>query len=166
MGTDKALLPFRGRTLIECVAQNVATAAGSVKIVGPAARYSFLNLPVIEDRLPGCGPLSGIETALADSPAAYTLITACDMPSLNPQFLDWVLREAEISRADVTWIENEPLCAVYGTSAHSAAAQALSAGRYKVALAFASLNIRCLTPTDTTPLANANTPPEWEALRD
>ena len=166
MGLDKALLPFRGRTLVECVAQNVATAAGSVKLVGAISKYGFLQIPIIEDRVPHCGPLSGIEAALADSTAELTLITACDMPSLNPDFLQWMLREAENSAASVTWVENEPLCAVYRPSAHAAAALALSQGKYKVSLAFASLNIRCLTPTDSSPLANANTPQDWESLRD
>ena len=166
MGQDKALLPFRGRTLIECVAQNVAAAAGSVTLVGAISKYQFLNLPVIEDRVPGCGPLSGIEAALADSNASLTLITACDMPSLNPDFLEWILREAENSGADVTCVEKEPLCAVYRSTALPAATRAIAEGKYKVSLAFASLNTRCLTPTDTTPLANANTPQEWEILRD
>jgi molybdopterin-guanine dinucleotide biosynthesis protein A len=166
MGRDKALLPFRGRTLVECVAQNVLAAAGSVKLVGDPSKYGFLGLPVIEDRTPDCGPLSGIEAALADSTAALTLITACDMPSLNPDFLDWILREAANSTADVTWVENEPLCGAYRPSAHTAAAAALSNGRYKVLSAFANLNVRCLTPTDTSPLANANTPEEWASFGD
>ncbi|MBL8173850.1 MAG: molybdenum cofactor guanylyltransferase [Bryobacterales bacterium] len=166
MGRDKALLPFRGRTLAECVARNVATAAGSVRLVGDPSKYGFLGFPVIEDRVPGCGPLSGIEAALADSTAEQTLIVACDMPSLNPRFLDWILSEAEKSTADVTWVENEPLCAVYRKSARAAAAAALAAGRYKVSLAFASLNVKCLTATDNSPLANANTPEDWASLGD
>lgn len=166
MGQDKALLPFRGRTLVECVAQNVAAAAGSVKLVGAAGKYASLGLPVIEDRIPGCGPLSGIEAALADSPATFTLVTACDMPSLNPDFLDWMLREAEKTGADVTMVRNEPLCAVYRPTAHAAAARALAEEKYKVGLAFASLNIRWLPLEDLSPLANANTPRDWALLRD
>lgn len=166
MGRDKALLPFRGRTLVECVAQNVAAAAGSVKLVGDKSKYAFLGLPVIEDRLPGCGPLSGIEAALADSSAALTLITACDMPSLNPDFLGWILAEAENSTAEVTWVKDEPLCGVYRPAARASATTALEQGRYKVSLAFATLNVRCLTPTDTSPLANTNTPEEWASFGD
>lgn len=166
MGRDKALLPFRGRTLVECVAQNVATVTGAVKLVGSKGKYGSLGLPVIEDRVPGCGPLSGIEAALADSTAALTLIVACDMPSLNPDFLAWILNEAEQSDAAVTWVKDEPLCAVYRPAARAAATAALAEGRYKVALAFASLNVKCLTATDLSPLANTNTPEEWACFGD
>jgi molybdopterin-guanine dinucleotide biosynthesis protein A len=61
MGQDKALLPFRGRTLVECVAQNVKTAAGSATLVGPAGKYSHLGLDVIEDRYQACGPSEGLK---------------------------------------------------------------------------------------------------------
>lgn len=166
MGRDKALLPFRGRTLVECVAQNVAIATGSVKLVGDKGKYGSLGLPVLEDRMPGCGPLSGIEAALADSAAELTLVVACDMPSLNPDFLHWILEEAEKTAAAVTWVRNEPLCAVYRPAAHAAATEALIQGKYKVQFAFASLNVRCLTPTDTSPLTNTNTPEEWASFGD
>ena len=60
MGRNKALLPYRGRTLVEHVAEIVETAAGSVSVVGDAETYGHLGYPVIEDVIPGCGPLSGI----------------------------------------------------------------------------------------------------------
>ena len=64
MGQDKALLPYRGTTLVEHVAKTVREAAGSVALIGDPARLGQLGLPVFPDELPSCGPASGIYTAL------------------------------------------------------------------------------------------------------
>ena len=58
MGTAKALLPFRGRTLIGYVAGEVSMAAGNVTIVGRPELYAGLGLAAIADELPGFGPLA------------------------------------------------------------------------------------------------------------
>jgi molybdopterin-guanine dinucleotide biosynthesis protein A len=78
MGRDKARLPFHGTTLVEHVASTVADAAGSVTLVGAPERYASLGFPMLVDSRTGAGPLAGIHTALASSPAAWNLIVACD----------------------------------------------------------------------------------------
>ena len=64
MGRDKALLPWRGSTLIQFVAGQVLNAAGSVTLIGNPDGLAGLGYPVIGDLHPGCGPLGGLETAL------------------------------------------------------------------------------------------------------
>ncbi|MCC6389844.1 MAG: molybdenum cofactor guanylyltransferase [Bryobacterales bacterium] len=167
MGKDKALLPFRGRTLVEWVAQQVKTAAGSVTLVGSAARYGFLGLPVIEDQHAGCGPLSGIEAALAHSGAEWNLVVACDMPNLTAPFLSWILKEAVAGQEDIVMPVGaggrEPLCAVYRRTCLPAAQDALVREQYKVSEAFRSMRIKLLLVSEQTALVNANTPLDWEA---
>jgi len=167
MGKDKALLPFRGTTLVEWVAQQVHTAARSVTLVGSAARYGFLGLPVIEDQHAGCGPLSGIEAALAHSTAEWNLVVACDMPNLTAPFLSWILKEAVAGHEDIVMPVGangrEPLCAVYRRTCLPAAQDALARKQYKVSEAFRSMRIKLLPVSEQTALANANTPLDWEA---
>ena len=79
MGRDKALLPFKGRTLVECVAAEVHAVTHAVTVVGNISRHSYLSYPVIEDVFPGRGPLSGIHAALTASRAEWNLIVACDI---------------------------------------------------------------------------------------
>ena len=61
MGRDKALLPYRGKTLVEHVAETVSEAlpesSRPVAIIGDPGRYGNLGYPVHPDSVPGCGPL-------------------------------------------------------------------------------------------------------------
>ena len=82
-GPDKALLPYRGTTLVEHVARNCARSAGSVTLIGDPVRLAHLGLPVIADNFPGCGPASGIYTALSITSTDWNLIVACDMPAIS-----------------------------------------------------------------------------------
>jgi len=64
MGRDKAWAESDGRALALRVADKVARVCGTVSLVGNPALYGDLGLPVISDRLPGEGPLAGIDTVL------------------------------------------------------------------------------------------------------
>src|SRR5690349_1942483 len=87
MGCNKALLPFRGRTLVEHIASEVSTVTHTVALIGDRALYIILGYPVIEDVFPGRGPLSGIHAALRASGAEWSLVVACDMPEMTAGFL-------------------------------------------------------------------------------
>jgi len=164
MGRDKALLPYRGQTLVEWTAEVVREAAGSVTIVGSAEKYGLLGLPLIEDRTPGCGPLSGLDAVLAQSGAEWNLVVACDMPNLRSPFLRWLLEEAEHASADVTMPAGEPLCAVYRHTCREPIERALAEGRWKLARAIEPLRVKIVTAADTECLANANTPEDWAKI--
>jgi molybdopterin-guanine dinucleotide biosynthesis protein A len=169
MGSDKALLPFRGTTLLEHMARLVREAAGNVAVVGPASRYGHLGLRIVEDRKPGCGPLAGIHAALLDSPAEWTLVVACDLPNLRADLLSWILAHTANCDADVLWTtldgeRPEPLCGAYRQSAGAVAAAALESGNLKITNAFAPLRIEMLHVTDAHQLANVNTPEQWREV--
>ncbi len=83
MGENKAFLRYRGRPLIEHIAEPlwapraVAPSLASRRFTGCwASRWSRTVFP---DR----GPLAGIETALATTQMDWNLIAACDMPALD-----------------------------------------------------------------------------------
>ncbi len=166
MGRDKALLPYRGATLIQHIAAQVRLAAGSVVLVGPPERYEHLGMPVIGDRLPGLGPLSGIQAALASSEARWNLIVACDMPALDAGFLASLLDAAERSNAPCLLPVSdsglpEPLCAVYRNDCLETIGRALAAGVRKVTDALAGLPPVLYRTGDPARFQNANTPEDW-----
>ncbi|MDX2179869.1 MAG: molybdenum cofactor guanylyltransferase [Bryobacteraceae bacterium] len=160
MGRDKALLDFGGRPLALDLAARIAGALGTrAKLVGSPDRYGHLGLPVVADLRADCGPLAGIEAALADSDFERNLILACDMPTLSVEIIarlaavpgDCVVAETPDGRM-------HPLCAVWPKKLLPLVQDALDRDLRRVLDALREIDIVRL-PIDR--LVNANTPEEW-----
>jgi molybdenum cofactor guanylyltransferase len=136
MGRDKALLAVEGRTLLEIALDKLRILGGpAARIV--AARSDFSSYaPVIPDLHSGCGPLGGIEAALAVTTRPFNVFLPVDTPLLPARFLAWMLQRAQITGALLTvprvngW--PQPLCAVYHRDLLAPITTALLAGNYKV----------------------------------
>jgi molybdenum cofactor guanylyltransferase len=171
MGRDKALLPYRGTTLVEHLARAVQEAAGNVALIGEPARYSSLGYPVYPDKFPGCGPLGGVYTALSVSAADWNLIVACDMPGISADVLRGLLRSAGESAKSCVVVatgpigEPEPLCAVYHRSCLPVLARAIQEKRFKMKDLVRELDSKA-RPVDASALANVNTPAEWAEFEE
>lgn len=165
MGADKALLPFRGATLIESVAAAVRDAAGSVTIVGSPEKYQGLGLRVLADLRPGLGPLGGMETALSDAREDWALVAACDLPGVTAGFFKDLLNAASAQADAVIPVTPDgrahPLAALYRRSAKTVVSAALDAGIRKVLDAIQALKIQHFPVAE---LVNTNTPDEWAAI--
>jgi len=166
MGSDKALLPFMGSTLVEHVAKQVHQAAGNVILVGDPDRYSNLSYPVIRDICPGRGPLSGIHAALATSREEWNLIVACDMPAVTSAFLTKLIERAECTKAHAVIPTGpsglpEPLCAAYSHRSLGVIADSLKRDIRKVMDGLTGLEIDFWRVPDARHFQNLNTPAEW-----
>ena len=65
LGRNKALLPLRGKTVIETVLDEVRRCVDSITIItNSPEEFTNLGYPCRADLLPGGGPLSGIHAAL------------------------------------------------------------------------------------------------------
>ena len=168
MGSDKALLEYRGKPLVLHIAGEVARAAGSVVLVGDPGRYSHLGYTVVPDVYPSGGPLAGILTALSISTATWNLIVACDMPVIESLFLESLFREAEHERAqclvpitsDGRW---QPLCAIYHTSCFGPIQTAFGQGVRKVTDGLKGLSTHHMVIDQVHYFQNVNTPEDWVA---
>jgi molybdenum cofactor guanylyltransferase len=136
MGQDKALLQVGGRSLVELALDKLRrVGVAEPRIAGARTDLSSLA-PVVPDLHPGCGPLSGIEAALAATNKGLNLFLPVDMPLLPARFLHWMLLRAEITGALMTvpcingW--PQPLCAVYHRDLLRPITASLLGGNYKV----------------------------------
>jgi molybdenum cofactor guanylyltransferase len=167
MGQDKALMRIGGRTLLERALEKLPGA----RIAGARSDLSAFA-PVIPDIHPDCGPLSGIESALAATHATYNVFLPVDMPLLPASFLTWMLQRAQItgSLATIPCINGQPqpLCAVYQRDLLPSVTTALARGEYKVMAAFSQaelFDVEMLASTSLQPATpvyrwfhNCNTP--------
>jgi molybdopterin-guanine dinucleotide biosynthesis protein A len=137
MGQDKALLSLAGRSLLDLALNKLRALplAGAPRIAAARSDLSA-HAAVIADLHPGCGPLSGIEAALAASACPLNVFLPVDIPLLPSHFLLWMLQRAEITGALVTvpcvsgW--PQPLCAVYHRDLLGHITASLRAGDHKV----------------------------------
>jgi molybdenum cofactor guanylyltransferase len=135
MGTDKAFLSYRNEPLIHYPIRSCQSLTSDVRIIGEPARYAGFGLPVIPDSGESSGPLSGIHTALQHSPTRYSLVTACDMPFMSPDFFRLMLRKLPGPDAVVMRFNDgavEPLCGIYSSACLAVTARNLASGMLKI----------------------------------
>ena len=176
MGSDKALLPFRGGNLLEVALGKTRQVSTNPIIVGDRGLYSSFG-DVIEDRFPGCGPLGGIHAALCATKTELNLVLSVDMPLMTGDFLNWLAQLAargeESAFVPEAQGKRQPLCAVYRRVAKSVIEQALRMGDFKVDHIFSLIPTRYV-PEDELLAAgfssdifcNVNTRDDYEAVRN
>src|SRR5215831_7525141 len=116
LGRDKALVTLGDRNFLQIALDNARAVCPAPIIVGASSLYAEFG-EVIEDRIPGCGPLGGIHAALSATPSDLNLVLSVDMPLMDSNFLKWLAKQAAETTASVTVPLSggrlQPLCAVY-----------------------------------------------------
>jgi len=90
-GVDKALLRWGERSLLDTIAAEAHSAAQEVLIVGGVAACPS-GAVVVEDVIPGCGPLGGLHAGLTAARFERCLAVACDMPFVTAEVIRGLLR--------------------------------------------------------------------------
>jgi molybdenum cofactor guanylyltransferase len=137
MGQDKSLLRVAGLSLLEWALNKLRTLPLTIPPRIAGARSSTpLLAPVVSDIHPGCGPLSGIEAALAATNQNLNIFLPVDMPLVPPSFLTWMLHRAQTTAAFATIPRinglAQPLCAIYHRHLLEPVSAALAEGDWKV----------------------------------
>jgi molybdopterin-guanine dinucleotide biosynthesis protein A len=124
MGQDKGLLLLEGRPLLARLRDRLVPVFDEVLVsANDPARYAFLGVPVIPDRIPAQGPLMGLASALEAASRELALVVACDIPEPDMNLAHRMLARADgfdavVPRLTVTGTSHrrtplEPLFAVY-----------------------------------------------------
>ncbi len=172
MGFNKALIEFGGRRLIEIAVDRLSGLFPEVLIVAnDPDPYAHLRIPVIPDLIPGSGSLGGLYTGLASASHPRAFFAACDMPFLNPDLINLLVREAEGWDVVVPRVAGElhPMHAVYSKSCLPFMKEAIDSGRLKIAGFFPRVSVKPIEDVtlrtvdpDLLGLMNLNTPLELE----
>jgi len=175
-GRDKSGLVLGGRSILERQLEELARVSNDVLIVGSASGLEELPFVPsgtvvrrIPDRIPGRGPLGGLETALTSAHEDLLVVVACDMPYVEASFLNYLVSLADGCDAVVpkTGHGPHPLCAVYGRHCLDAVRDQLAAGRLSMKTLLLRLEVRYVLERELDRfggakrlLANVNTPGE------
>jgi molybdopterin-guanine dinucleotide biosynthesis protein A len=132
MGRPKAWLPFGPERILQRSVRLVGEAAAPIVVVaapGQAVPPLPENVLVVEDQIPGRGPLQGIATGMAALPAGveFVFAMATDTPFFKPA---WIGRLQELIVEDDLAIPfadgfHHPLAALYRVSAVGPAIETL-----------------------------------------
>lgn|GEM_PF-38885 len=175
MGSNKALLPYRGGRFIEAIHRQLAELFDEVILVtNNPEQYAFLPCRKVPDLFPGMGALAGIHSGLSHSANPAIFAVACDMPYLNADLIRHLAGRAD--RGGVLIPEShgglEPLHAVYGKGCLAAIEATLLTGERRIVSFFDRTNVNKVNAEEVAgfdpafaSFSNVNTPEEYFRLR-
>lgn len=176
MGSNKALLPYRGGRFIEAIYRQFRGLFAEVLLVtNTPEQYQFLDCRKVPDRYPGMGALAGLHSGLHSSLTPHIFAVACDMPYLHEQLIRNLA--ARRHAADVVIPEGaqglEPLHAIYSRSCLPHMAESLSSGRRRIISFFPAVSVETVSRAAVAALdpefasfSNINTPADYFGLRE
>lgn len=122
-GSPKALATVDGRRIVDRVRNALVQSVDEIVLVANERElFADLGIPIRGDRLPGLGPLAGVEAALrwaAERGADGVLCVSCDLPFLSAALLREIAARGDGVRTVVPESGRgiEPLCAWYPVGA-------------------------------------------------
>ena len=171
-GQRKSLLTVGGSPIIDRQLVALRQVANPIFQVTSPNRPADVGLPFVIDEFPDCGALGGIYTAIVRSPHERTLVVACDMPFLDPRFLQLLAAlEADlvIPRSTRGY---EPLCAIYSRTCAAPIRERIIRGELEasrlpegVKVAEVSAETVAAYDPDGLLLVNVNTPHDYERAK-
>lgn len=175
MGSNKALLPYRGGRFIESIHRQLARHFAEVIVVtNTPEHYTFLSCRKVGDLFPGIGALAGVHAGLFHSTTSAIFACACDMPYLDDDLIRYLAVRYNPVGVVIPESESglEPLHAVYGRGCLQAMTASLSAGNRRVVSFFDQVPVETVTqdvvagfPGGFETFRNINTPADYYSLR-
>lgn len=134
LGTDKALIQWRGRSLLEWAVQRASALTNDVYILAKQQEpYERAGVPVLVDFSTTVTPLSGI---LSVSPFVkeWLLLLACDIVIFSNEILEKIWERREPGKAVVVRSEQglQPFLGLYPAEHLSIWEEAYRSGNYKL----------------------------------
>jgi len=182
-GQDKSALVVGGRSILHALVEGLTDFTDDVLVVGHRnGTLTDLSLTAslrhVTDRAPECGPLGGLDTALAHARHDTVVLVACDMPYVTAPLLAHLaalLHRSGDARVDAVVPRTErgyhPLCAAYRRTCHDAVIRRVADRRLRMSGLLEDLRVRDVSRNELTEfgdpdrlLTNINTAQDYDAL--
>jgi len=173
-GRNKALVNIDGISLIE----RVISVMGSIfqhviLITNTPDEYAHLGLPMHEDLIKGLGPIGGVYTGLSVITNEAGFFVACDMPLLNKELIQYILKNRDSHDAVVPRVKGlvEALHALYTRGCLPVIKKLIDSRQFKTSLIFNEVSVRYVEEdeirsfeSDLKSFVNVNRPQELRRL--
>jgi FdhD protein len=176
MGSNKALLPYRGGRFVEAIHRQLAEIFPEVLMVTSSPQqYEFLPCRKVPDLHEGMGVLAGIHSGLFHSSNPAIFVVACDMPYLVEDLIRHLAGRADAGGVLIPESPGglEPLHAVYGTGCLAAIEATLLSGQRRIVSFFDRVNVSRMNQEQVAlfdpafvSFININTPGDYFEMRD
>ncbi|KAF0218648.1 MAG: FdhD [Geobacteraceae bacterium] len=176
MGSNKALLPYRGGRFIEAIHRQLAELFPEVIVVtNTPEQYGFLPCRKVSDLYPGMGALAGIHAGLVHSATEAVFVVACDMPYLRSDLIRYIVGRpgGHAVVMPSSGRGGEPLHALYTRACRAPVEEALRAGEKRIVSFFPKVPVAVLAEADVarfdpsfSSFSNINTPADYYRLRE
>ena len=171
MQRDKAMLEYAGRSQLE----------RAVELITPLVERAFVSVRAdqtadplrarfaqIVDTGEVAGPIAGIVAAQARLPDAAWLVVACDLPLLDRETIEHLLRSRRPDRQATAYRSThdglpEPLCAIYEPSSREAIRAHIKSGRDCPRKFLLNASTELIDQPQPGALDNVNTPKDYES---
>ena len=181
MGTDKALLPWRGSTLVRYLAGELDFFSEKLLSAQQPSLLPGADWRLVPDLRSGCGPLGALESVLSAMRSDAALCVACDLPFFTRELGQAMLRALR-EGADCLVCRDEtgrvhpvlvcrdetgrvhPVCAIYHRRIFPVVSERLQAGDFRMMHLLANLTTDYF-PVTAAQMQNANTPEIWSEIQ-
>lgn len=175
MKCDKAFLKLGTKTVIELLISKLEKKFSKLLIIAnDVGKYATFGIEVVSDIFPDKGPLGGIYTGLVSSGSFYNFIFGCDMPFINMEFIEYMIRSK--GGADIVvprWDGRfQPLHAIYSKRCAGLIKEHLNKDDPKITNLFSQVNVKIIEQGEVEGFvlgqalfANINTKEDYEAAR-
>lgn len=176
MGINKAHLEIDGERLIDKTMNIYRQIFTEVIIVtnDPLSYLEFTDAAVVTDIYKEKGPLGGMYTGLFYSNNPYAFVSACDMPYLNKNFIDFLIEKE--GKYDVIVPElpdgYQPLHAIYSRNCLPSIKRLLLMDKLKITGFYRDMRVLTVPPEQILPFNkngrlfhNLNTPQDIQEIQ-
>lgn len=175
MGENKAFLKLNGQRIIDRTAKLLQEIFSQVILVTNAPlEYSYLDLEIVVDLIPQSGSLVGIYTGLFYSSYPQSFITACDMPFLNREVIEYLTTNSKNYDVVIPHLNDgyHPLHALYSKKCMKFIEELIRENNLKILDLFNRVKVRAVTTDEISSLdptlkafLNINTPDDLARVR-
>ena len=145
-GSNKAFIEINNQLMVEKILKKLNLHFDKVYLVVQNKEdYDFLyNTVIVEDIIPGMGPLGGLYTGLKLSDSNKNYLSACDMPFLVDDYINYLKNYSEDYDILVAQKNSyvEPFAAIYKKSALNAVKFSIEKGNLKITDFYDYVNVK------------------------